>query len=209
MAELSNIDSYQETHIVNHGCACSICAQMIQRILWCYNGFCGFHWNHIHWILCSSGAIRLPAEDIRDDLTQTSHWICHNPGGRKIAYKYFFLILMFIFVSFSVFLITVLFKCYTLHTVHFVWTRSFYIAPWFELSSQTLVVNVFRMSLINYVHFIRQNGNKVKKYVNMTTWQRNVSRITDPFNFRPNKLFNERSVWRLLESLHDTLMNFM
>ena len=52
MIELSNIDSYQETliHIAYHGCACSFCAQIIQRIL------------------CSLGAIRLPAGDIRDAL---------------------------------------------------------------------------------------------------------------------------------------------
>ena len=34
----------------------------------------------------------------------------------------------------------------------------------------------------------------------MTAWQRNVSHITDPFIFSPNKLFNERSGWRLLEA---------
>ena len=36
MAKLSNIDSYHETliHIANYGFACSICAQIIQRILW-------------------------------------------------------------------------------------------------------------------------------------------------------------------------------
>ena len=45
MIELSNIDSYHETliHIAYRGCACSLCAQIIQRILWCYNGFCDFH----------------------------------------------------------------------------------------------------------------------------------------------------------------------
>ena len=91
MAELSDIDSYHETliHIANHGCAWSICAQIIQRILWCYNGFCDFHWNHIQRILCFSGAIRLPAGDISGDLTQTSHWIGHNPGVRNITYKDF------------------------------------------------------------------------------------------------------------------------
>ena len=72
MVELSNINSYHEPliYVANHGCACSFCAQIIQRILWCYNGFCDFHWNHIQRILCSSGAIRLPAGDIRGDLTQ-------------------------------------------------------------------------------------------------------------------------------------------
>ena len=49
MAELYNIDSYHETriHSANHGFSCSFCAQIIQRILWCYNGFCDFYWNHI------------------------------------------------------------------------------------------------------------------------------------------------------------------
>ena len=80
MAKLSNIDSYHETliYIANHGFACSICAQIIQRILWCYKGFDDFHWNHIQRIPCSSGAIRLPAGDIRDNLTQISHWIVRS-----------------------------------------------------------------------------------------------------------------------------------
>ena len=92
MAKLSNIDSYHETlqHIANHGFACSSCAQMIQRILWCCNGFCDFHWNCIQRILCSSGALSLPAGDIRNDLTQTSHWFGQNPGRRNITYKDFF-----------------------------------------------------------------------------------------------------------------------
>ena len=92
MIELSNIDSYLETliYIAYHGCACSVCAQIIQRILWCYNGFCDFHWNCIQRILCFSSAIRLPAGDIRDDLTQTSHWFGQNPGRRNITYKDFF-----------------------------------------------------------------------------------------------------------------------
>ena len=139
MAKLSYIDSYHETliHIANHGFACSICAQIIQRILWCYNGFCDFHWNHIQRILCSSCAIRLSAMDIRDDLTQISHWIGQNLGVRNITYKDFKKFECLIFVSFSVFLITVLFKCNTLHVVDVVWTRSYYIEhPWFELSSQ-------------------------------------------------------------------------
>ena len=118
MAELSDIDSYHETliHIANHGCAWSICAQIIQRILWCYNGFCDFHWNHIHRILCSSGAIRLPAGDINGDLTQTSHWIGHNPGVRNITFTDFkkfwclyswvslyFLLFLLLCTSFTVF----------------------------------------------------------------------------------------------------------
>ena len=72
MVELFNIDSYHEPLmcVANHGCACSFCVQIIQRILWCYNGFCDFHWNHIQRILCSSGTIRLPARDIRGDLAQ-------------------------------------------------------------------------------------------------------------------------------------------
>ena len=55
MIELSNIYSYHETLInfAHHGCACSICVQIIQRILWCYNGFCDFHWNCMQRILCS------------------------------------------------------------------------------------------------------------------------------------------------------------
>ena len=91
MAKLSNIASYHETliHIANHGFACSICAQIIQRILWFYNGLSDFYWNHIQLILCSLGAIRLPAGDIRDDLTQISHWIGQNPGVRNITYKDF------------------------------------------------------------------------------------------------------------------------
>ena len=70
MVELSNIDFYHEAfiHIAYHGCACLICAQIIQRILWRYNGFCDFHWNRIQRILCSSGAVILLAGDIRDDL---------------------------------------------------------------------------------------------------------------------------------------------
>ena len=57
MIELSNIDSYHETliHIAYHGRACSICVQIIQRILCCNNGFCNFHWNCIQRILCSYG----------------------------------------------------------------------------------------------------------------------------------------------------------
>ena len=92
MIELSDIDSYHEIliNVAYHGCACSICAQIIQRILWCYNGFCDFYWNHIQRILCSSGAIRLPAEDIRDDLTQTSHWFGQKSRGRNITTKIFF-----------------------------------------------------------------------------------------------------------------------
>ena len=91
MAKLSNIDSYHETliHNANHGFACSICVQIIQRILWCYNGFCDFHWNHIQRILCSSGAIRFSAGDITDDLTQISHWIGQDPGVRNITYSDF------------------------------------------------------------------------------------------------------------------------
>ena len=107
MTKLCNIDSFHETliHIANHGFACSICAQIIQRILWCCNRFCDFHWNHIQRILCSSGAIRLPAGDIRDDLRQISHWIGQNPGVRNITiFKNFN---QFTLVSFSVFLITV------------------------------------------------------------------------------------------------------
>ena len=70
MVELSNIDFYHEAfiHIAYHGCASLICAQIIQRILWRYNGFCDFHWNRIQRILCSSRAIVLLAGDIRDDL---------------------------------------------------------------------------------------------------------------------------------------------
>ena len=106
MIELSNIDSYHETliHIAHHGCACSICVQIIQRSLWCYNGFCDFHWNCIQRIgFCA----RVQSDchlgyRIGDDLTQTSHWFGQEPGGRNISYKDFFLILMFIFVSFSV-----------------------------------------------------------------------------------------------------------
>ena len=92
MIELSNIDTYHETliHIAYRGCVRSICAQIIQRILWCYNGLCDSNWNCIQRILCSSGAIRLPAGDIRDDLTQTSHWFGQKPGGRNITYKDFF-----------------------------------------------------------------------------------------------------------------------
>ena len=79
----SQYDSSSEMACV----ACSICAQIIQRILWCYNGFYDFHWNHIQRSMCSSGAIRLSAGDIRYDLTQISHWIGQNPGVRNITYK--------------------------------------------------------------------------------------------------------------------------
>ena len=107
MAKLSNIDSYHETliHIVNHGFACSICAQIIQRILWCYNGFCDFHWNHIQRILCFSGAIRLSAGDhqrlntnLVTELVRTREW-------EILLRKIFKNFNQFTFVNFSVFLI--------------------------------------------------------------------------------------------------------
>ena len=62
----------------------------MQRILWCYNGFCDFDWNHIQRILCFSGAIRLPAGDIQGWLNTISHWIGHNPGVINITHKDFF-----------------------------------------------------------------------------------------------------------------------
>ena len=85
MAELSNIDSNHEIliHIANHGCAWSICAQIIQRILWfpleshtteSVSLGCNqiASWRYQWWLL-----------------TQTSHWIGHNPGVRNITYKDF------------------------------------------------------------------------------------------------------------------------
>ena len=60
-------------------------------------------------ILCPLGTIRLPAEDIRDDLTQTWHWSRQNPGVR-ITYIFFSLISMIILLDLSVFLYTVRFR---------------------------------------------------------------------------------------------------
>ena len=77
MVESSNIDSNHETlvHFGHHCSASYICAHIIQRILWYYNGYCDCHWNRIQRILWFN--------------TNTCHWIIQNPGGRIIIYNEF------------------------------------------------------------------------------------------------------------------------
>ena len=77
MVQSSNIDSNHETlvHFGHHCSASYICAHIIQRILWYYNGYCDCHWNRIQRFLWF--------------ITNTCHWIIQNPGGRIITYNEF------------------------------------------------------------------------------------------------------------------------
>ena len=98
MVESSNIDSNHETlvHFGHHCSASYICAHIIQRILWYYNGYCDCHWNRIQRILWFN--------------TNTCHWIIQNPGGQNYYLQRIFKILMSIFVSLSIFLYAVCFS---------------------------------------------------------------------------------------------------
>ena len=105
MTGLSNIDSYHETltHIAYHGCACSICAQIIQRILWCYNWFCvisiGIAYNGfcVPWVQsdCQLGISGMTYYKLVTDLVRSRE-------GEILLTKIFVKILMFLFWSSSV-----------------------------------------------------------------------------------------------------------